>query len=74
MNFYGETKDGRLLITYERGVDDFTGSCGTGAVCTAAELFEQGAETNILFQTPGGNIEIEYSGGHYRIRGGIKKL
>jgi diaminopimelate epimerase len=46
--------------TFERGVEDFTRSCGTGAVAAAfAHKLESGA-TNVQVIVPGGTLKIEF--------------
>ena len=48
------------VVTFERGVEDLTLACGTGAGCTAAALRLSGqceAET-ILLDFPGGELQV----------------
>ncbi len=44
------------LLTYERGVEDYTLACGTGSASVAAVLWTTG-------QLPGGRLEVENPGG-----------
>jgi diaminopimelate epimerase len=44
------------LLTYERGVEDYTLACGTGSASTAVVLWLKG-------QLPGGKLEAENPGG-----------
>jgi diaminopimelate epimerase len=54
VNFY-EKKDGQIFLrTYERGVEDETLSCGTGAIATAIVT---GSE---LIHCLGGELHVEY--------------
>jgi diaminopimelate epimerase len=47
-------------VTFERGVEDFTQACGTGAVAAAMYLQEQkGSKATIEVQMPGGLLKIE---------------
>lgn len=48
-------------ITFERGVEDFTLACGTGAGCTASALFMDGIMTEmpVFLEFPGGVLEVE---------------
>ena len=51
-------------ITYERGVEDFTLSCGTGALATAfVYLYRYNFPIKnpkiISVQMPGGNLEVQ---------------
>jgi diaminopimelate epimerase len=68
VNFYDLAEDGAVrLLTYERGVEDFTLACGTGAGCTAAVLAAQGTVRgrSVALDVPGGRlrVELEYGGG-----------
>ena len=51
-------KDHILVRTYERGVEDFTYACGTGAGSTAAVLTLQGQVSgqNVRVSMPGGDL------------------
>lgn len=44
------------ILTYERGVEDYTLACGTGSGSTAAVLWLQG-------KLPGGRLTVENRGG-----------
>lgn len=69
INFAGRTEETFYLLTYERGVDDFTGSCGTGAVCTASLAMENLGVDTVTFTTGSGHIRVSYESGHYIIHG-----
>ena len=57
MNFYAWTTDTSVrILTYERGVEDYTLACGTGCGSTAAVLWTQG-------KLPGGKLALENKGG-----------
>ena len=54
VNFY-EKKDGKIFLrTYERGVEDETLSCGTGAIATAIVTGSR------LIHCVGGELSVEY--------------
>ena len=57
VNFY-DWLDGTTvrILTYERGVEDFTLACGTGSASTAVVLWKSG-------QLPGGKLTSENPGG-----------
>ena len=48
------------VLTYERGVEDYTLACGTGCGSTAATLFTQGKlpEGKLLCHCPGGDLQV----------------
>ena len=48
------------LLTYERGVEDYTLACGTGSGATAITLWAQGKlpNGNLTVQNPGGDLYI----------------
>lgn len=54
------TEAGLQAVTFERGVEDFTQACGTGAVAAAMYLQEQkGMKNSIEVRMPGGVLKIE---------------
>ena len=57
VNFYTWLRDGHIrILTYERGVEDYTLACGTGTGATAAVLWASG-------KLPGGKLTAENPGG-----------
>ena len=57
VNFFCLTGEGTgRVLTYERGVEDYTLACGTGCGSVAAVLWESG-------RLPGGKITLENGGG-----------
>ena len=57
VNFYTLLAPGRVrILTYERGVEDYTLACGTGSASVAVTLWLGG-------QLPGGKLEAENQGG-----------
>lgn len=57
VNFFARLEEARVrLVTYERGVEDFTLACGTGSASVAVVLWKQGL-------LPGGVLEVENQGG-----------
>lgn len=48
------------LLTYERGVEDYTLACGTGSASTALTLWAQGRlpQGRLTVQNPGGDLDI----------------
>ena len=62
VNFYTWTSDTSVrIMTYERGVEDYTLACGTGCGSTAAVLWTQG-------KLPGGQLTLENKGGTLYVR------
>lgn len=60
VNFYDILPDQSVnVLTFERGVEDFTLACGTGCGCTAAVLAVKGLVSFdcISMQTPGGTLQ-----------------
>ena len=57
VNFCLRQEEGKVrLLTYERGVEDYTLACGTGSASAAVVLWHLG-------QLPGGRLEVENPGG-----------
>ena len=68
VNFFELLEDGSVqLLTYERGVEDFTLACGTGSGCTVSDLVRLGRVdgTDVPVRVPGGLLEITVAGGKY---------
>ena len=62
VNFYTWTSDTSVrILTYERGVEDYTLACGTGCGSTATVLWTQG-------KLPGGKLTLENKGGTLHVR------
>ena len=56
-NLYTRLSDDRIrILTYERGVEDYTLACGTGCACVAVTLQKKGL-------LPGGKLTCENRGG-----------
>lgn len=62
VTFYALTGPGALdAISFERGVEDFTLACGTGAMAAAfAAKLEQPAQSVFEVRMPGGRLEVEF--------------
>lgn len=62
VNFVGPLKDGKVVMrTFERGVEDETWSCGTGAVASAIATFvKHGEEKKYVMQVPGGELAVSF--------------
>jgi diaminopimelate epimerase len=61
INFYTWLDDAEVrVLTYERGVEDYTLACGTGCGSTAATLFTQGKlpDGKLLCHCPGGDLQV----------------
>lgn len=61
VNFYAWTSDTSVrIMTYERGVEDYTLACGTGCGSTASVLWTEG-------KLPGGVLTCENQGGTLKV-------
>ena len=61
INFYTWLGESEVrVLTYERGVEDYTLACGTGCGSTAATLFTQGKlpDGKLLCHCPGGDLQV----------------
>ncbi len=63
VNFVQFTDNGLVIRTYERGVEDETLACGTGATASAIAAFEAGLtnEKTIKLVALGGDLEVRFS-------------
>jgi diaminopimelate epimerase len=61
VNFFRITGRGVELLTFERGVEDFTLACGTGAGSTALSLVHQHRvqENSVTLSVPGGILTVD---------------
>lgn len=48
-------------VTYERGVEDFTAACGTGAVAAAWAVAGKEGRSKARIKMPGGDLDIDFS-------------
>ncbi|MBR4864059.1 MAG: diaminopimelate epimerase [Oscillospiraceae bacterium] len=61
VDFYRQLAPGQVrVLTYERGVEDFTLACGTGSASVAVVLWEKGLlpEGKLIAQNPGGTLTV----------------
>ena len=61
VNFYSKINESTVkILTYERGVEDFTLACGTGSGATALILFKRGIIKNneVTLQNQGGDLKV----------------
>ncbi len=77
INFYKLTGDNELkAITYERGVEDFTFACGTGAGSMAYSV-KQGNKTEsdkVTVRVPGGTLVVEVEDKTLYLTGDVKRV
>ena len=71
VNFYRRLTDSSVrILTFERGVEDFTLACGTGSASVAVALWLQGQlpENRLTVENPGGTLEITIEGDKGQLR------
>lgn len=56
-------------MTFERGVEDFTLSCGTGAVASAHSVLRGEENQAVQVQVPGGTLSVIWKDGHPYLKG-----
>ncbi|MFK8138899.1 MAG: diaminopimelate epimerase [Bdellovibrionales bacterium] len=62
VSFWYSSKDKIKGISFERGVEDFTLACGTGACALALDYFSRTGEDAVAVEVPGGTLRVEMSG------------
>lgn len=65
VNFYTWLGEGHIrILSYERGVEDYTLACGTGTGATAAVLWAQGKLPGgrLIAENPGGTLTVDMEG------------
>lgn len=61
VTFYAPDQDGKIrAVTFERGVEDYTLACGTGAVAAAMVHAKESGRHHIEVHMPGGLLEIQF--------------
>jgi len=63
VTFYAKNEYGIDAVTYERGVEDFTLACGTGAVAAALVYLTKEEKQQVVVNMPGGNLDIQFIDG-----------
>ena len=57
------TENSISVISYERGVEDFTPACGTGGIAAAYSFSQQSqSDSTITTHFPGGALKIQFNG------------
>lgn len=56
-------------VTFERGVEDFTLSCGTGAIASAHSVLRGEENQPVEVQVPGGRLTVVWKDGAPHLRG-----
>lgn len=72
VTFYVENRAGKIeAVTYERGVENYTLACGTGAVAAAFVHSQESNKEHIEVKMPGGLLEVDFpfSDPHPRMTG-----
>ncbi len=73
VTFFQDTNLGQIeSVTFERGVENFTYACGTGAIAAAYVLTQGTAEKPTTVQVPGGTLQVHWQGGHPFLTGPAK--
>ena len=65
INLYTWLADAHIrILTYERGVEDYTLACGTGTASTACTLFARGQlpGKRLVAENPGGTLTVDLEG------------
>lgn len=61
VTFYSRRSESEIdAVSFERGVEDFTLACGTGAVAAAYDLYKQTKRGEIKVHLPGGELQIRF--------------
>lgn len=59
VTFYAENGEGKIkAVTFERGVEDYTLACGTGAVAAALVYAKETSQKQVEVQMPGGRMQV----------------
>lgn len=70
VTFVRPISEGRAeSVTFERGVEDFTLACGTGAIAAAYSLTHGAEKQAMEIQVPGGTLSVLWKSGRPHLRG-----
>jgi diaminopimelate epimerase len=70
INFIHQNSLSKLsVLTYERGVNDFTRACGTGVICSSKHILDLNNNQPVQITTAGGELLVEYDIEHYYLTG-----
>lgn len=63
------------VVTYERGVEDFTQACGTGALAAALVAHvRQPSQMDFQVKMPGGLLQLKKDGTHWIMTGPVEEI
>ena len=71
VNFYRRLSDASVrMLTFERGVEDFTLACGTGSASVATVLWLKGQlpKGHLIAENPGGTLHIRVEGENQTVK------
>ena len=60
------------ITTWERGVNDFTESCGSACIAAASLIADKELGGFLYFNCPGGTNRVEFQDGHYILSGTVE--
>ena len=62
VTFFSEIGFGKIkAVTFERGVEDFTPACGTGAVAAALAYYTENSQSEeVSVEMPGGKLRVQF--------------
>ncbi|MEN0057786.1 MAG: diaminopimelate epimerase [Bdellovibrio sp.] len=67
VTFYAEEFKGQIkAVTYERGVENYTLACGTGAVAAALVYTDESKSQQVNVEMPGGSLRVTFPEGEVR--------
>lgn len=62
-------------VSFERGVEDFTLACGTGAVAAACSYWKKNPDSKIIeVEVPGGNLKVDFTSENPKLIGPAKLI
>ncbi len=75
VTFYKKSSESEIeAISFERGVEDFTLACGTGAVAAAFDLYKQTKRGEVRVTVPGGKLRVRFLGASPQLIGPAIKI
>jgi diaminopimelate epimerase len=74
VTFWQKKNSKIVAVTYERGVEDFTLACGTGAAAVGLFFTKEKKKNKTVIEMPGGTLHVQVLKDKIAVRGPAQKI